>query len=344
MPLTLHNDAVADGRSGILDEAPPALEHATRTGPLADKAFVHWLRSGQKSLEVPGLEHKASLVLDGLGQVLVPGDITVDILNVARRGVFRSLADVRPTVRTKQRATLLSAASVGWGRLELGVAATDPNTLPESPAQEVEVHDLLALAVIGEDELADTPDTARASVVDAVGSAILDAEDLAFAVGAAADRPKGIVNATNLARIPAGQKVAVSASNTPTWAQLSSIPFLLADRYRDNVAWVMHPTSAGKVAALAEATNFEPGPNGRGLMGWPLRLLSVLPDPATAGTGDASILFGNVRSAYRIADRQGITVTRLVQRYAVEGKVGFIIKIRVGADLVRPAAVAVYTQ
>jgi HK97 family phage major capsid protein len=335
-------DRLAVLRAGLDDVH--ALQHHDRTGPVATMTFLHWLRTGQKSLEVPGLEQKASLVLDALGQLLVPIDITVDILNVARRGVFRSLADARPTVRTKQRATLLSAASVGWGRLELGVTATDPNTLPETPAQELEVHDLVALAVIGTDELDDTPDTARAAVVDAVGSAILDAEDLAFAVGAAADRPKGIVNAANVARVPAGNKVAVSVSNTPTWAQLSSIPFLLGDRFRDNGTWVMHPTSAGKVAALPEATNFEPGPNGRGLMGWPVRLLSALPDPATAGTGDASILFGDFRSAYRIADRQGITVTRLVQRYAVEGKVGFIIKVRCGADLVRPTAVALYTQ
>jgi HK97 family phage major capsid protein len=329
-------------RAGLDDVK--AIRHHGMTGPVADQAFLHWLRTGQKSLDVPGFEHKAALVLDGLGQVLVPIDITVDILNVARRGVFRSLADVRPTVRTKQRATLLTAASVGWGRLELGVVATDPNTLPESPAQEVEVFDLLALAVIGNDELDDAPETARAAVVDAVGSAILDAEDLAFAVGAAADRPKGIVNATNIARIPAGNKVAAAATNTPTWVQLSSIPFLLADRYRDNGTWVMHPTSAGKIAALAEATNFEPGPNGRGLMGWPVRLLSALPDPATVSTGDASILFGDFRAAYRIADRQGITVTRLAQRYAVEGKTGIIIKVRCGGDLLRPSAVALYTQ
>ncbi len=328
-------------RSG-LDDVHHVQQHE-RSGAVHDMAFLHWLATGRKSIDAAGGEigSKAALVLDAAGAVLVPIDITVDILNVARSGVFRSLADVRPTLRSKQRAGLLSAASVGWGRLETGASATDANVVPENPGQEIEVHDLLALAVIGTDELADTPASARAAVVDAIGSAIADAED---AVGAAADRPKGIVNAANIARIPAGNKVAVSASNTPTWAQLSTIPFLLADRYRDNGTWVMHPTSAGKVMGLAEAVNFEPGPNGRGLMGWPVRLLSALPDPATAGTGDASILFADVRSAYRIAARSQITVTRLVQRYAETGRVGFIVKVRCGGELVRPSAVAVYTQ
>lgn len=78
----------------------------------------------------------------------------------------------------------------------------------------------------------------------------------------------------------------------------------LLDRYRDNGTWIMHRTAASKIAALPEATNFEPGPNGRGLLGYPVRILSTLPDPATAGTGDASILFADMRAAYRIVDRQ----------------------------------------
>lgn len=334
---------------GGLDDVR-AIQHHQRTGFLADKAFIHYLRTGKKSLEVPeipgGLEQKAALVLNATGAVLVPVEIAIDILNVARQGVFRSLADARPTNRTKHRAGLLTASAVGWGRLETGTTVTDANVLPESTLQEVEVFDLQALAQIGEDELDDSPEAARAAVVDAIGSAILEAEDTAFAVGAASDRPKGIVNATNLARIPAGNKVAVSATNTPTWAQLATIPGLIADRYRDNATWVMHPTSAGKIAALAESTGFEPGPNGRGLLGWPVRLLSSLPDPATAGTGDASVLFGDFRSAYRIADRDRgqISVKRLVERYSDLDLVGFLVKVRAGGDLVRPAAVAVYTQ
>ena len=339
----------ADDRATLLAQLDDvhAIQHHERTGPVAAKTFLHWLRTGQRELDIPGLEQKAALVLDDLGQVLVPVDITTEALNIARRGVFRRLATTRPTVRTKQqRQPAHRRQSSAGAASRPAPPPPTPTRSPRTPPQEVEVHDLLALAVIGDDELDDAPEAARAAVVDAIGAAILDAEDVAFAVGTGTGQPAGAVNATNIARIPAGQKVAVGASNTPTWAQLSTIPFLLADRYRDGAAWVMHPTSAGKVAALTEAINagFEPGPNGRGLMGWPVRLLSALPDPATAGTTQASILFGDLRASYRIVERTRVSVTRLAQRYAVEGKVGFIVKVRVGGELLRPSAVALYTQ
>jgi HK97 family phage major capsid protein len=255
--------ALAEGRSrneafeAFLGPAKPLEpEPLHATGALSSAAFCHWLAKGE-AFEFP-TGQKSDLVANASGQQLIPADITVDILDVARRGVFRSLTAVRPTNRIKQTAGLLTAASVGWGRLETGTVATAANIAAQSAAQTVEVHDVLALARIGQDELTDVPESARAAAVDAIGSAVLDAEDTAFAVGAAADRPKGIVNATNLARIPAANKIAASASNTPTWVQLSSLLWLLADRYRDNGVWIMHRTAAAKVAALAEAeaTNF----------------------------------------------------------------------------------------
>jgi HK97 family phage major capsid protein len=312
-------------------------------GPRPDavaKAFIGWLRSR----DTADLVSKAAIVEDATGKVLVPVEIAADALAIAQAGVFRSLASIRPTIRKVHRAGLLTAAATGWGQLELGTVATDANTVPENPAQEVEVWDLVTLCTIGVDELDDTTEAARAAIVEVLGTAQRAAEDAAFAVGTAAGTPRGIVNAANLARIPAGNKIAVSVSNTPTWAQLSSLPFLLDDQYRDNGTWIMHKTSAGKVAALPEATNFEPGPSGRGLLGYPVRILSSLPDPATAGTGDASILFTDLRSAYRIADRLGMRIQRLTERYAEVGKVGMLATTRVGGDLVRPAAVAVYTQ
>jgi HK97 family phage major capsid protein len=138
-------------------------------------------------------------------------------------------------------------------------------------------------------------------------------------------------------------------SNTPTWAQLQTIPRLLPTRYRNRASWLMHPTSAQKVAALTAGSGEgliwqNPGPNGPGLLGWPAYVVDGLPDPATAGTTDASIWFADVRSAYRVVDRQRTTVQVLRQRYAELGLIGIIVRHRVGGDLLRPAACAIYTQ
>lgn len=304
-------------------------------------ALVRWLRDGEL-YAWDRTASKAALVEDATGQVLVPQDLTVEITNVLNARGLRSLASVRPTVRNKYQARLLTAAATGWGKLEAGTAATDANVGAESPGQEIEVHDLVSLALIGQDELADSPDNVWAAVVEAISSAILDSETTAFVAGTGSGQPKGLTLAANVTRVPAAQKVAVGTSNTPTAAQLATIPFLLPDRYRDNGTWLLHPTSAGKIQPLI--STFEPGPNGRGLLGWPVRILSGLPDPATAGTADASILFADVRSAYRVADRRRITVQRLVERYAEAGLVGMLVRHRVGGDLIRPGAVAIYTQ
>jgi len=323
-------------------------------GGLVSKAFITWIRDG-RPLEIPnadGTVSKAALVEDAAGEYLIPTPIEIDILNRARdAGTLRSLADVRPTIYSKQRATLLSAAATGWGKPEVtGSAPVDANVVPSAASPDpIPIYDLVSLALIGVDELSDAPESAQASIVDAIGVAIADAEDAAFANGTGSGQPSGLALAANVTLVPAGQKVAVGASNTPTWAQLQTVPWLLPTRLRNRAVWLMHPTSAQKVAALTAGTGEglvwpNPGPNGPGLLGWPAHVIDGLPDPATAGTGDASIWFCDVKSAYRVVDRQRTTVQVLRQRYAEQGKVGLVVRHRVGGDTVRHDACAIYTQ
>jgi HK97 family phage major capsid protein len=328
-------------------------ERGDHWGEFVGHAFVHYLRTGDV-LTLPGADgvgSKAAIVEDATGEILIPQPIELDITNIARdRGTLRSLADVRPTQRSKLHATLLSAAATGWGKLETGTSATDAAITPSAVAPDpTPVYHLATLALIGVDELADSPANAQASIVEAIGVAIADAEDTAFAAGTGSGQPSGLALAANVSLVPSGQKVAVAVSNTPTWAQLQTIPWLLPTRYRNRASWLMHPTSAQKVAALTAGSGEgliwqNPGPNGPGLLGWPAYVVDGLPDPATAGTTDASIWFADVRSAYRVVDRQRTTVQVLRQRYAELGLIGIIVRHRVGGDLLRPAACAIYTQ
>jgi HK97 family phage major capsid protein len=320
-----------------------------RYGGALAKVFVDWI-AGRASPEVIA---KAALVEDAAGEVLIPTPITIDILNVAREtGTLRSLADVRPTTGSKQRASLLSAAATGWGKLETGTSATDANVTPAAVAPDpIPVYDLVAMALIGVDELADSPASAQASIVDAVGSAIGDAEDTAFAAGTGSGQPSGFALAANVTLVPAGQKTAAGASNTPVLADMLGLPWKLPTRFRDRASWLMHPTAASKIAAITFTNGSPLWPNpgnpdpraGGGLMGWPAYVIDGLPDPASAGTTDASVWFTDVRSMYRVVDRQRVTVQVLRQRFAEQGMVGLIVRERVGGDMVRPTAAAIYT-
>lgn len=318
-------------------------------GGLSAKALVHWIKDGT-FLDVgpaaDGTAAKAALVEDAAGQYLIPADITLEVLQEARRrGTIRELASRRTSVRNKQRVGLLSVASVGWGRLETGTAATDPNTLPGNPGQEIEVFDLTALAKVGVDELDDATN-AEAAVIDAISSAIADAEDAAFAAGTGSGQPKGLALAGNVARVPAGQKTAAAATATPTAADVLGLPWKLPTRYRDDAVWLFSEDAAPKIAALTYASGSGLMPaagKGEGPLGWPYRVVPGLPSMATAGATDASVWFVNLGQCYRIVDRGRLTVQRLVQRYAEEGLVGLLVRWRVGGDMVRPAAAAIYT-
>ena len=51
-----------------------------------------------------------------------------------------------------------------------------------------------------------------------------------------------------------------------------------------------------------------------------------------------SIAFGDFRKGYKIRDRAGVTVQRLVEKYADYDQTGFIVKKRVGGQVVLPEA------
>jgi HK97 family phage major capsid protein len=297
----------------------------------------HFLQTGRSS---------KALVADSAGAIILPPDISVDIATVAREvGTIRSLAQIRPVNDIKHRAGLLAAASVGWGKLETGTSITDAAMSVLSPALDIDVHDVMALAQIGVDELADAPEAVRASIVEAIGIAIGEAEDTAYAAGTGTNQPKGLTLAANVTRVPAGQKITAAASATPVLADVLALPWKLPTRYRRNAVWLMSEDAAPKIAALTYANGSGIMPNagqGLGPLGYPFYVVPGLPSMATAGVTDPSVWFINLPLAYRVVDRGPITLQRLTQRYAEVGLVGMLVKRRCGGDLLRPDAAAIY--
>jgi HK97 family phage major capsid protein len=265
--------------------------------------------------------------------------------------MLRSLVDVKPTKLSKQPVGTLSAATVSWGQLELGNAPPDAAIAPASPVGgDILVQDLTALVQIGTDELDDSAAATNQMLTQVLGDAVAEAEDAAIASGTGSSQPRGITLAANITAVPAAQKTTAAASNTPTLADILAVPWTLPDRYRVRASWLLHPKAASKVAAITYASGAplwpnpgEPDPGrGGGLLGWPAYVVPGLPDPSVAGVTDASVLFGDWGSAYRLVDRQLMTITRLEQRYAEAGLVGLLLRHRVGGDLIRPGAVSVY--
>jgi HK97 family phage major capsid protein len=327
-------DAMAAAYAVLRPGPPPQVDPNRMPGFVT---FIDYLR---------GAEAKAALVEDATGQVLIPEDLTIEILREARTvGTIRSLASVRPTIRDSQVAGLLGAATVTWAKAETGGTIVNADVVPESPAQVIDVHDVQAEAVIGVDLLEDSPDAARQAVVESIGSAIGESEDARFAAGSGVGEPKGLALAANVARVPAGQKTTAAASATPVLADVIGLPWKLPTRYRRNAVWLFSEDAAPKIAALQYTSGDSLMPRageGIGPLGWPYLVVPGLPAMSTAGATDASVWFVDLGRAYRVVDRLKVTVQVLRQRRAVEGEVGMIVRARVGGDMVRPEACSVY--
>jgi HK97 family phage major capsid protein len=311
------------------------------------KRFAKALRGGVNSLN---MEEKAAIVENATGQIIVPHDLAGPIfLTLPRLGVLRNLALVRPTTSNLVDVRALTGVTAGWGQLELGatpatdagIAATGPNT--------VTVQDLVALVQIGVDELADTDANLVSLVQEIVGAKYAEMEDDAFAAGNGTSKPFGLATrATVGGAIPASQGVTAAASAVVA-DQLKSMPFLISARFAGNGAYLASDDATQAISLLKDSTsNYLWQPSNivgqpATLFGYPFYRLSGLPSMAATTTFvDPSVLFGDVRSGYMVADRQQITVQRLDERYAEQGLVGFLFRQRVGGDVIRPAAFAKY--
>ena len=317
--------------------------------------FAKALRHGWKNQpwvnELDQVE-KASLIEDATGEVIVPHDIAGPIFKVLPHlGIFRSAGPtVRPTSSNKVDLRSLTGATAGWGKVEvLAAAPTDANVVPNTPVDVVEVHDLLAMSKIGVDELADT-DTALVSLISDIASQeFAKTEDDAFAAGNGVSKPWGLAARATSAANQITQAVTAAANATPTADDMKRLPYRVPTRFRPNGAYFASNDAAEAVALLKDTTsNYLWQPSVRAgepetFSGKRFYTLEGLPSMgASAAAVDPSVMFGDPQLGYLLADRQRMTVQRLDERFAELGLVAFIFKLRVGGDVMRPAAFAKY--
>jgi HK97 family phage major capsid protein len=314
------------------------------------KAFLRWVRGGisaishedRKSLQ---FEHKAALVEDATGEVLVPHDITGPIFKeLPHLSAFRGSGPlVRQTGSNKVDVRSLTGATAGWGKLEVGsTPVTDAAVAPGTPTQVIEVHDLVALSKVGVDELADTDANLTALIQQIVGLQFAMMEDDAFANGNGTSKPWGLGMRATMASpvITQGTVVAALGANS-----LKSLPYLVPTRYRSGGVYYAADAAAAAIALLQDGnSNYYWQPSVRAgepdtLFGYRFVTLEGLPG---TGTSRPAVIFGDPQLGYMVANRQTIAVQRLDELFAADDLVGFKFKLRVGGDVIRPKAFAKY--
>jgi HK97 family phage major capsid protein len=343
------------GRDAVVAQATggaPQGMSETMAKRFATATFAKALRNGPGALS---LEEKAAIIEDATGQIIVPHDLAGPIfLTLPRLGVLRNLALVRPTTSNLVDVRALTGVSAGWGQIEItnaggatpptdaAIAATGPNTIT--------VQDLVALVKIGVDELMDTDANLVSLVQEIIGAKFAEMEDDAFAAGNGTSKPFGLsTRATVGGAIPAAQGVTAAGTAIVTGDELKRLQYLITSRFANAGVYLASDDATQAIALLKDSTsNYLWQPSNQAgqpdvLFGRPFYRMSGLPSMAATTTiVDPSVLFGDVRSGYMIADRQRITVQRLDERYADQGLVGFLFRQRVGGDVIRPGAFAKY--
>lgn len=309
-------------------------------------AFFKYIRGGEVALAP---EERKALVSDTVGQYLVTPELESEIeRTLPKITVVRPLATVRPISKDRLKVRSLSEVEVGWGKLETGADIPEGGGVPGTPTYQY-AEDLYGLAKIGEDELQDSDFNLNALLADSFTRAIGEAEDKAFVKGAGHDseEPEGLtVNATILAAT-----LSVATSDTEAVEDYMRMVYECPAQHRRNGSFIVNSATELAIRQLravdGAGTNYgqflwqpslvEGRPNT--FLGFPMYNQDDL--DVYAGAVQVVAIFGDIKAGYRIIDREGITLQRLVELYSEAGLVGFKVHKRVGGGAIRAANKAI---
>lgn len=301
-------------------------------------AFANFIRRG-----IGGLApEQRALVENSAGEILVPEDLETEILRALPAiTVIRGLASQRSIETNRVRRRSLDEVSVGWGKLETA-AQTLTDSMPGTPTEEFTyVEDLYGLAKIGEDEFDDSDVNLEAFVRDSFSRATGEAEDTAFVVGTGHtnNQPVGIFDTAG-----GVSTVTASSGSDVSVDDMKALIYAAPAQYRRNGAFLL--SSATELVLSQKKDN-----NGQYL--WQPSVQAGRPntflgyglnnqeDIASIGLSAKIAAFGDFNAGYRVYDRLGMTVQRLVELYAEDGMIGFKLRRRVTGDVVRPDALRI---
>ena len=162
-------------------------------------------------------------------------------------------------------------------------------------------------------------------------------EEEAFLIGDGKGKPTGIFNATG------GAEVGATAGTAITFDDVIELFYSLKSPYRKKAVWIMNEQTIKILRKLTDSTGnyiWQPSVT----VGQPDTILNrpyvtSVYAPALAAN-QKPIAFGDF-SYYWIADRQGRSMKRLNELFAMNGQIGFLASQRVDGKLILPEAVKV---
>jgi HK97 family phage major capsid protein len=308
-----------------------------KVSPERKAALDGFLRKGVPD---PAAIERKDLIIgdDTLGGVLVPTDLSGELLKgIVEYSPVRTVARVTPTVRQslkiRKRTGSLTAA---W----VGETQTKTESNPTFGVEEIPTHELAAIVDVSNWELEDSDFDIQGELSIECDEQFGAAEGAAFTSGNGVKKPEGfLANATLIANA-----TQTATNDTFVANDLISLYFAPKTGYAKRAAWLMNRQILKVVRKFQDQQGnylWQPGLAGLAPATILDRPYVEMPDMANAVADQAIVAaFGDFYTGYRIADRKSLTVLRDPYTQAANGMVRFVMRKRVGGQVVVPEAIS----
>src|SRR5574337_731750 len=268
-------------------------------------AYSKFLRygAGENGRSMMSVEEIRALsqASDAEGGFLVPTAWESGLITQAYDAAeIRPLCDVAPTGRDTVFMPALAKPTVAWGTVNVAV---DPQSLGAG-GERMSIYDLKGLVLIHNNTLDDAD-------ADIWGELQMQFSDAIAA--------------------------ALSDSTHNGIDPLITALYLLKKTYRRNATWIFNSNTEAVIRTLKDANGqylWQPPVQAGApatLLGRPIANAEGMPDIAANAF---PIAIGDCKRGYRIRDRKGVSIQRLVERYAEYDQTGFLVKKRTGGQVV----------
>ena len=290
----------------------------------------------RKALDEVNAEYKAlSVGNDTTGGYLAPLEYIREITKgVTEVSPVRSLVRVRQTsqkgVQMPKRTGQFSAQ---WTAEQGSRTETDGLRYGQD---EINAHELYALVDVSEQNLEDSFWDLEAELREEAAEQFAVAEGAAVINGNGVGKPEGILVNSDVAESVSG------GATTLTGDGLITLKYAIKSAYARNATWGMNRSTMGAVRKLKDGDGnylWIPGiaqgqPNT--IDGDPY---VELPDMPNVGAGAYPIVYGDFRRAYTMVDRIQMVLLRDPYTQATSGNVRFIMRKRLGGQVVLAEAI-----
>jgi HK97 family phage major capsid protein len=297
------------------------------------------LTDGQrKAISEATEEYKAlGLVPDTASGYLAPVDYVLEIIKgETELSPVRGLVNVRTTgMKSVQQPKRTGQFSAVW--------VADQGTKTETTGlayglEEINTHEVYALIDIANASLEDAAFDMENEIRTESSLQFDVATGAAVVSGNSKGKPEGFLQNAAVLTTNSGSAAAITADG------MLSLKFGIKTAYTRNASWTLNRTTIGSVRKLKDSTNnylWMPGiaqgrPNT--IDGDPY---VELPDMPSEAAGAKPLAYGDFRRAYTLVDRLSMQLLRDPYTQATAGNIRFIMRRRIGGQVVLAEAIRV---